>query len=153
MGSCWEIADFSAFLCLSTHCGGPTLRLLNPVDKSVHPRIACESMLKLGKLRENRVEIMLGACAKAVGVEQVGVGDHGRPPLADATMPDQPLSADLAAAEQQPRRDRRDVVAAELPDLGPALVGRIEPQSPMAEQPGVHEHRRRAKRITQGPPA
>src|SRR4051794_26456802 len=92
------------------------------VDKSVVFRLGSESPFELGQLGEQSVEIVPGRCAEARCVEEVGVRDHGRLPLADLALSDQSVAADPAATGQRSRRIRPDVITGELAALGSAPV-------------------------------
>jgi hypothetical protein len=104
MGKAGESLDFHGF-------SGPTERdvpvlfcLSNPVDKSVICRIGTESLpLESCKLREERVEIMLGGPLEALDVKQVGVRDYRRLPFADAATGNQAVAADVAGPVKLPR--------------------------------------------------
>ena len=45
------------------------------------------------KRLQDPVEIVRGTRSEPIGLEQVGVGDHGRSPLADPALRDQPVIA------------------------------------------------------------
>ena len=60
-------------------------------------------MLKLRQLGKSRIEIMLGAWAEVRRIEEIGIGNHGRAPLADRAMRDESVGADpTAVAESAP---------------------------------------------------
>src|SRR6185369_5875118 len=121
-----------------------------PVDKSVVYRLARESSpFKNRQFPQQRVEVSGSALVHVLDVEQVGVSHDRRLALADGAMSDQAIVADLATSEQRPGRSGSDAGFAKLTPGGTALIGRIEPQAPMREEAGVHEHRRRPQGVAE----
>src|SRR6266700_6687920 len=105
--------------------------------------------LESGKLRQEPVEIVCRPSVQMAGVEEIGIGDDCRRAFADPAVRDQPIGGDVAAAVERTRRRGENVIAAELSWLEPALLGSVEAQAPMAEQPRIHEHWRRTQRIAE----